>query len=90
MGLRPSSCFPADRRSTPCLPSETAHDEVVHVRLADGGVGAGAMTRGDMLLHVINHKTWHRGYGADMFYQASSRPPAIDLPVFLRDAQPAF
>jgi uncharacterized damage-inducible protein DinB len=32
--------------------------------------GAGSMTRGDM---------------ADMLYQASSRPPVMDLPVFLRD-----
>lgn len=68
--------------------SEAAHDEVVHFRFVDGG--AGAMTRGDMLLHVVNHKTYHRGYVADMFYQTSSRPPTMDLPVFLRDVAPAY
>jgi uncharacterized damage-inducible protein DinB len=68
--------------------SEAAHDEIVHFRFVDGG--AGAMTRGDMLLHVVNHKTYHRGYVADMFYQASSRPPVMDLPVFLRDVPPAY
>ena len=68
--------------------SQAAHDEVVHFRFVDGG--AGAMTRGDMLLHVVNHKTYHRGYVADMFYQASSRPPTMDLPVFLRDVAPAY
>lgn len=68
--------------------SEAAHDEVIHFRFVDGG--AGAMTRGDMLLHVVNHKTYHRGYVADMFYQASSRPPTMDLPVFLRDVSPAY
>ena len=43
------------------------------------------MTRGDILLHIVNHKTYHRGVVADMLYQASSRPPVMDLPVFLRD-----
>lgn len=43
------------------------------------------MTRGDMLLHVVNHKACHRAYVADMPYQAGSRPPGMELPVFLRD-----
>jgi uncharacterized damage-inducible protein DinB len=66
--------------------SAEGHSEVVPFRFVDGG--AGAMTRGDMLLHVVNHKTYHRGYVADMLYQAGSRPPVMDLPVFLRDAPP--
>jgi len=57
--------------------------EVVHFKFVDGGEGA--MTRGDMLLHVVNHKTFHRGYVADMMYQVPARPPSMDLPVFLRD-----
>lgn len=60
-----------------------AQAEVVNFHFVDGG--AGAMTRGDMLLHVVNHKTYHRGYVADMLYQSGSRPPGMDLPVFLRD-----
>jgi uncharacterized damage-inducible protein DinB len=68
--------------------SDREHDEVVEFRFVDGG--AGAMTRGDMLLHVVNHKTYHRGYVADLLYQAGSRPPPLDLPVFLRDAPPAL
>ncbi|MCJ0765774.1 DinB family protein [Variovorax terrae] len=60
------------------------HDEVVNFRFVDGG--AGAMTRGDILLHVVNHKTYHRGYVAEMIYQVPARPPTMDLPVFLRDA----
>lgn len=63
--------------------SDEAHDEVVHFKFVDGG--SGAMSRGDMLLHVVNHKTYHRGYIADLLYQAGSRPPVMDLPVFLRD-----
>lgn len=63
--------------------TDEAHDEVVHFKFVDGGPGA--MTRGDMLLHIVNHKTYHRGVVADLLYQASSRPPTMDLPVFLRD-----
>jgi len=68
--------------------SDAGHDEVVHFRFVDGGPGA--MSRGDMLLHVVNHKTFHRGYVADMLYQAGTRPPVMDLPVFLRDASPGL
>jgi uncharacterized damage-inducible protein DinB len=60
------------------------HDESLVFSFVDGGKGE--MTRGDMLLHVVNHKTYHRGYVAQMMYESSYRPPAIDLPVFLRDA----
>ena len=65
--------------------SADRHDEVVQFMFVDGG--AGAMTRGDMLLHVVNHKTYHRGYVADMLYQVPSRPPTMDLSVFLRDVR---
>ncbi|MEK9801949.1 MAG: DinB family protein [Curvibacter sp.] len=61
----------------------TAQAEALDFRFVDGG--AGRMTRGDMLLHVVNHKTYHRGYVADMLYQAGFKPPVMDLPVFLRD-----
>jgi uncharacterized damage-inducible protein DinB len=63
--------------------TDDLHGQVVRFSFVDGG--AGAMTRGDMLLHVVNHKTYHRGYVAQMLYQASLRPPTMDLPVFLRD-----
>ncbi len=43
-----------------------------------------------MLLHIANHKTYHRGYVADMLYESGLRPPTMDLPVFLRDAPPAL
>jgi uncharacterized damage-inducible protein DinB len=66
--------------------SEKKHDEIVRFTFVGGG--AGSMSRGDILLHVVNHKTYHRGYVADMLYQVPARPPAMDLPVFLRDAPP--
>ena len=50
-----------------------------------GGNG-GRMSRADILLHVVNHTTYHRGFVADLFYQVPARPPTTDLPVFLREA----
>ena len=67
------------------LPEEKLR-EVLQFKFVDGGPGA--MARADMLLHIVNHKTFHRGYVADTLYQAGSRPPVMDLPVFLRDAPP--
>jgi uncharacterized damage-inducible protein DinB len=52
------------------------------------GGGQGAMTRGEILLHITNHTSYHRGFVAEMFYGLSIRPPTTDLPVFLRDAPP--
>jgi uncharacterized damage-inducible protein DinB len=50
------------------------------------GGGHGAMTRGEILLHLVNHTTYHRGNVASMIYQIPGRmPPTTDLPVYLRD-----
>ena len=49
------------------------------------GGGQGVMTRGDILLHIVNHTSYHRGFVADLFFQVPARPPITDLPVFLRD-----
>lgn len=64
------------------LPEEALGEEV-HFRFVDGGPGR--MRRGDILLHIVQHKTYHRGYVADMLYELGSKPPTMDLPVFLRD-----
>ena len=48
------------------------------------GGGSGVMSVGEMLLHVVNHSTYHRGYVADMLYEAGSTPPTMDLPVYIR------
>lgn len=64
-----------------------ARDEVIEFRFVDGG--AGALRRGDILLHVVNHKTYHRGYVAQMLYESGRRPPVMDLPVFLREVPQA-
>ena len=56
-------------------------DETVLFRFIDGE--RGAMTRGDILLHVVNHATYHRGWVAEMFFQVPARNPTTDLPVYL-------
>ena len=60
------------------------HDQAVDFAFVDGG--RGRLRRGDMLLHIVNHKNYHRGFVADMLYQIPAPPPATDLPVYLRDA----
>ena len=62
---------------------EPALDEFVDFVFIGGEPGA--MTRGDILHHVVSHKSYHRGWVADMFFQVPAHPPAMDLPVFLRD-----
>jgi uncharacterized damage-inducible protein DinB len=57
-------------------------DEVVEFEFIGGGNGT--MSRGDILLHVVNHTTYHRGHVADMLYHLNIFPPTTDLPVFLR------
>ena len=64
--------------------AEPALDETVRFQFVGGGDGA--MTRGQMLLHVVNHTSYHRGFVADLFYQVPARPPITDLTVYLRDA----
>jgi uncharacterized damage-inducible protein DinB len=46
---------------------------------------AAEMTRGGMFLHIINHKTYHRGWVAEMFFDSGINPPETDLSVFLTD-----
>lgn len=64
--------------------SETAAGEVVNFTFIGGTNGS--MTRTDIVLHVVNHKTYHRGHIADMLFQIPVQPPTTDLPVFLRVA----
>ena len=63
----------------------------VVVRFTFVGGGEGAMTRGEILSHVVNHGTYHRGNVASAIYAVpGKRPPTTDLPVFLRDFRPVL
>jgi len=59
-------------------------EDVVEFEFVGGGEGA--MTRNDILLHVVNHGTYHRGHVGTMLYNMSVMPPTTDYPVFVRDA----
>ncbi|HET7931282.1 MAG TPA: DinB family protein [Rhodanobacteraceae bacterium] len=62
-----------------------ARNDVVHFTFIGGGEGA--LRREDILLHVVNHTTYHRGHITAMLNQMDVQPQATDLPVFLRDAR---
>ncbi|WP_218000343.1 DinB family protein [Sphingomonas soli] len=62
---------------------ETLLDEVVEFEFIGGG--SGAMTREAIVLHVVNHGTYHRGFVGDMLYQVPTAFQSNDLTVFLRD-----
>jgi uncharacterized damage-inducible protein DinB len=64
--------------------SDRLGEEIVDFTFIGGG--GGSMTRGDILLHAVNHTTYHRGHIAAMMYQIPAQPPTTDLPVFLRNA----
>ena len=63
--------------------SDAALDEKVSFTLIGGNPGE--MTRGEILLHVTTHTSYHRGFVADMFFQVPTRAPAMHLPVYLRE-----
>jgi len=55
------------------------------VRFTLIGGNRGEMRRGDVMLHVVNHTSYHRGFVADLFFQVPARPPLTDIPIFLRE-----
>lgn len=70
--------------------SEAELEEVVRFTFVGGGEGA--MTRQDVLLHLVNHATYHRGFVSTLLYPLLNRTglemAGTDLTVFLRDVWP--
>ncbi len=66
---------------------DTLSDAALDERLAFTLIGGnrGEMTRAEMMLHVVTHCSYHRGFVADLFFQVPARPPTMDLPVYLRE-----
>ncbi len=62
--------------------SDSSLQEQVNFTLIGGN--RGAMSRGEILLHIVNHTSYHRGFACDMFFQVPARPPVMDLPVYMR------
>ena len=63
-----------------------ALDETVRFTFVGGGDGA--MTRAEILLHLVNHATYHRGFVSTLMYPFQVGGQANDLTVFLRDVWP--
>jgi uncharacterized damage-inducible protein DinB len=63
--------------------SDERLSEVVKFQFIGGGDGV--MSRADMIIHVVNHSTYHRGFVGDLMYQVPAIPPANDYPVYLRE-----
>ena len=63
--------------------TEASLNEIVEVTFISGKKGR--VSRADMLLHIVNHTTYHRGWVAEMFFEVPARCPAADLPDFLID-----
>jgi uncharacterized damage-inducible protein DinB len=51
---------------------------------------SGTMSAGAMLMHVVNHATYHRGWVIQMYFDIPAMPPMTDLPIFLRETDPSF
>lgn len=49
------------------------------------GGGKGRMSITEIVFHIVNHGTYHRGFVSDMMYQIPAVPPANDLTIYLRD-----
>jgi uncharacterized damage-inducible protein DinB len=60
--------------------SDASLNEPVGFRLISGEEGR--MSRGAMVMHIVNHATYHRGYVDDLFYQIPAEPPTTDLCVY--------
>jgi len=63
--------------------SDSVLNEKVHFNFVGGGEGV--MSRGEILLHIVSHTSYHRGFVAQMFFEVPARPPVTDLTVYLRD-----
>lgn len=62
----------------------TAPESTEDVEFEFIGGGHAKMTRSEMLYHLVNHSTYHRGHVADMLYHFGLSPPTTDLPVYIR------
>lgn len=60
------------------------------VTFAFVGGGKGAMTREDILLHLVNHATYHRGFVSTLLFRHGIDLAPNDLTVFLRDVWPGL
>ncbi|MEM8975054.1 MAG: DinB family protein [Pseudomonadota bacterium] len=66
--------------------SEDTLSESVSFDFVDGGKGK--MSREEILLHLANHATYHRGFVSVLLFPHCIKTAPTDLTVFLRDVWP--
>jgi uncharacterized damage-inducible protein DinB len=57
--------------------SDATLSEAITVRFISGH--RAQMSCGAIVLHIVNHATYHRGFVSDLFYQIPVKPPTTDL-----------
>lgn len=67
--------------------SPEALDELLDFKFVSGK--AGRMTRGEMLLHVVTHNSYHRGWVVERFAEVPMKTPDLDLPIYLGELRAA-
>ena len=68
--------------------TEASLDKPVEFTFVSGE--SGTMSAGAMLMHVVNHASYHRGWVIQMYFDIPAMPPMTDLPIFLRETDPSF
>ncbi|HEY0293839.1 MAG TPA: DinB family protein [Bordetella sp.] len=48
------------------------------------GGNTGSMSCAEILLHAVNHGSYHRGFVSDLLTQIPAKRPTVDLPVYKR------
>ena len=62
--------------------SSKQSNETIKFTFIGGGVGA--MKKHEILHHIVNHASYHRGHIEGVMYQMSIEPPTTDISVFLQ------
>ena len=63
--------------------TEEKANEIINFNYVDGL--SGRMTRAEIVIHQVNHATYHRGFISSMLYEIPITMPANDFTVFIRD-----
>lgn len=65
--------------------SLTSTEQCESVGFSFIGGGEGLMLKSEILQHVVNHASYHRGHIEGVLYSMPVKPPTTDLPVFMRN-----
>ena len=64
------------------MPAEQLHRPIAFTFINGS---AGIMSPCEMVLHLVNHSTYHRGFVDEILGQMKAEAPASDFPIYMRD-----